>query len=223
MKGKIKRSVTQKELIYALLAAQEKQRTEIWLQIQENIRRILLAAKLFIDLGKTDEINQTKYLDMASDYISELIQEIGKMSKCLTSSSKNGLQELIKSINSAIKEFNAICPISIEFITKGLEECQLLERMQLDIFIIVQEQLSNIVRFSKASWARVGLTREGNVICLDIYDNGVGCDPNAVQAGDGSIEIGSRVESNSGRLEIISKPGEGYRLKVTMPLPADDT
>lgn len=221
MKGKIKQSVNQKELIYALLTAQENQQTEIWLQLQENIRRILLAAKLFIDLGKRDEINRTKYLDIASDYISEVIQEIGQMRKYLTSPSKNGVMQLIKSIESEIKEFSAICSISIEFITKDLEECRLLGKVQLDLFIIVQEQLSNIARYSKASRARVSLTREGNVICLDIYDNGVGCDPNAVQAGDGSIEIGSRVKSNSGHLEIISKPGKGYRLRVTLPLPGD--
>lgn len=53
---------------------------------------------------------------------------------------------------------------------------------------------------------------------FDISDNGEGCNILEEEKGVGIINIKSRVESYHGRVTIVSKPGEGYELKVVLPL-----
>jgi signal transduction histidine kinase len=53
---------------------------------------------------------------------------------------------------------------------------------------------------------------------LRISDNGKGYDPPADEQGMGNINIKSRVELYFGSVAIVSKPGEGYELKVILPL-----
>ena len=48
------------------------------------------------------------------------------------------------------------------------------EKLQLNIFRIVQEQLNNILKHAKASDATIDLSRQENKIILLISDNGEG-------------------------------------------------
>jgi len=108
--------------------------------------------------------------------------------------------------------------LKIEFQTTGVEEEDLDERLQLTIFRIVQEQLNNILKHAKATCATIHLTRPGNEIILLISDNGNGCTILEEEKGVGIINIRSRVELYHGKVTIVSLPGEGYALKVVLPL-----
>jgi len=108
--------------------------------------------------------------------------------------------------------------IKIKLQETVIEEESLDERLQLTIFRIVQEQLNNILKHAKATQASINLTRQGNEIILLITDNGKGCNTLAPEKGTGIINIRSRAELYHGNVTIVSKPGEGYELKVVLPL-----
>ena len=108
--------------------------------------------------------------------------------------------------------------LKIGFQTTGLDEETLDERLQLTIFRIVQEQLNNILKHAKATYATINLTRQGNEIVLLISDNGNGCKMLEEEKGVGIINIRSRVGLYHGKVTIVSMPGEGYALKVVLPL-----
>ena len=95
------------------------------------------------------------------------------------------------------------------------------DKMQVTIFRIVQEQLNNILKHSKATNASIRLSRHENDVTLAISDNGNGCDVSAEKAGVGIINIKSRAELYGGTVAITSKPGEGYELKVMLPYSDD--
>jgi signal transduction histidine kinase len=109
--------------------------------------------------------------------------------------------------------------LKIEFQTTGVEEEDLDERLQLTIFRIVQEQLNNILKHAKATCATINLTRLANKIILLISDNGNGCNILEEETGIGISNIKSRAELYHGKVTIVSLPGEGYALKVVLPLP----
>ncbi len=92
------------------------------------------------------------------------------------------------------------------------------EKLQLNIFRIVQEQLNNIVKHSRADHAIIEIIQQDDKIKLTISDNGLGYDTSEKRKGVGIRNIMSRAELYHGKVTIISKPGEGYELKVVLPV-----
>jgi signal transduction histidine kinase len=105
----------------------------------------------------------------------------------------------------------------------GLEE--LAPLVELTLFRLVQEALTNIRRHSAATRVRVDLRRQEGRVRAVISDNGVGFD--TAQSGLRSFGLRGmreRVRVLGGDLEIESEPGQGTQIVVDLPawLP-DDT
>jgi PAS domain S-box-containing protein len=207
----------QREITEAVLNAHENERTAIGKELHDNLNQILGAAKLYIELAKTDEEVREMCLDRSSGYIMKVIEEIRKISKTLASPSVH-LMGLIESIRNVIDDLVVVYPIRIEFHEGGIVEKELEEKLQLDILRIVQEQLNNVIKHANATLAIIHLNRRENEIILVISDNGEGCDTSIEKSGVGLINIRSRAESNHGWVTIASRPGEGYLLKVIFHL-----
>jgi signal transduction histidine kinase len=90
--------------------------------------------------------------------------------------------------------------------------------LALCLFRIAQEALQNAVRHSRAKAVSVGLTRSHDRLVLTIIDDGVGFDVEAVRRGLGLISMGERVEQVGGVWQIRSRPGDGTRLEVSVPV-----
>jgi PAS domain S-box-containing protein len=209
----------QKEITEAVLNAHENERTAIGKELHDNLNQILGAAKLYIEMAKTDEEVREMCLDRSSSYIMKVIEEIRKISKTLATPSVH-LMGLIESIRNVIDDLVVTYPIRIEFHEEGIIEKELDEKLQLDILRIVQEQLNNIIKHARASRATIHLARREIEITLIVSDNGDGCDTSIEKSGVGLINIRSRAEANRGWVSIVSRPGEGYTLKVILHLAA---
>jgi len=81
-------------------------------------------------------------------------------------------------------------------------------------YFVVAEGLTNIAKHSHASHAQVVVVRSGDVLSLEITDDGVGgADP----AGQGLSGLAARVAGVDGRLRVTSPPGGPTTLEVTLP------
>ena len=210
------RLTKQKEIIHAVLGAQERERSEIGKELHDNLNQILGAAKLYIELAKTDDENREMCLEKSSGFIVKVIEEIRRISKSF--SAPGMVMGLFESIKILLDDLIMAHALKIEFQTTGVDEDTLDERLQLTIFRIVQEQLTNILKHAKATCATINLTMLGKKIILLISDNGNGCDILQEEKGIGIMNIKSRVELYHGSVTIVSVPGEGYALKVVLPL-----
>jgi PAS domain S-box-containing protein len=74
----------QKEVSHAVLAAQEKERSEIGKELHENLNQVLGAAKLYIEMAKTDDENREMCLEKSSGFIVNVIDEIRRIAKTLS-------------------------------------------------------------------------------------------------------------------------------------------
>ena len=207
----------QKKITNAVLTAQENERAEIGKELHDNLNQILGATKLYIEMAKTDEVNRQMCLEKSSGYIVNVIEEIRKISKTLVAPGL-ALIGLVDSIKNLLEDSMMIHPMEIIFHEEGIDENDLNKKLQLNIFRIVQEQLNNILKHSKATHVIINLTQHANEIILLISDNGNGCDIYQEKTGVGIINIKSRAELCHGTTEIKSMPGEGYELKVVLPL-----
>jgi len=81
-------------------------------------------------------------------------------------------------------------------------------------YFVVAEGLTNIAKHSHASHAQVVVVRSGDVLSLEITDDGVGgADP----AGQGLSGLAARVAGVDGRLRVTSPPGGPTTLEVALP------
>lgn len=93
--------------------------------------------------------------------------------------------------------------------------------MAIQIFRIVQECLTNIVRHSQADKARVVLIIKESpeaVLNIAVSDNGKGCAPDKMKKGFGLLSIKERINSLNGEFTIVTQPGRGMRIDVKIPI-----
>ena len=98
--------------------------------------------------------------------------------------------------------------------------------LAIAVFRIFQEILSNVARHAHArrAWIRI-VVDDPPVLCLEVRDDGVGATPESLAAprSYGVQGIHERAAQFGGRATIDSAPGEGVRVRVTMPLVAGST
>jgi signal transduction histidine kinase len=125
---------------------------------------------------------------------------------------------LFGNIKILINDLSEIHPIKIYFKTENIEQGDLNDKMQLAIFRIVQEQINNILKHSKATHATIFLSLHHDEIILIISDDGEGWDETKGKPGVGLINIKSRAELYHGSSAVDSSPGKGFELKVVLHL-----
>jgi PAS domain S-box-containing protein len=86
------------------------------------------------------------------------------------------------------------------------------------LYRVAQEALRNISKHAKASDAEVKLAITGQTIQLSIADSGDGFDTSDEKSGLGLHSMRERVELVGGGFSIMSGPGSGTRIVVSVPL-----
>lgn len=92
------------------------------------------------------------------------------------------------------------------------------------VFRVVRELLTNVIKHAQASRVDIFITKEGPFLQLQVEDDGVGFPTDDLGArvgkstGFGLFSIRERLSSLGGRLEIASRPGQGTRVSITIPL-----
>jgi PAS domain S-box-containing protein len=88
--------------------------------------------------------------------------------------------------------------------------------IEVAIYYVVAECLTNIARYSEATGATIRLSEESGHALVEVADNGVG--GATPDAGSGIRGLVDRIEALDGSLEIRSEPGQGTRIQVKIPL-----
>jgi signal transduction histidine kinase len=91
--------------------------------------------------------------------------------------------------------------------------------VETQLFRIAQEALTNIARHSGATEVLVALAELGNILRLTVADNGKGMKPRPDSIGIGLVGMRARARVAGGTLSLESRPGEGVRISVEIPLP----
>ena len=91
----------------------------------------------------------------------------------------------------------------------------------LNLYRAIQESFSNILKHSGARHVSIRLERDVHEIQLHIEDDGRGFDPDRLPEnanGLGLKNIGERIQSLHGKVNLESEPGHGTRIVITMPI-----
>ena len=168
-------------------------------------------------MARKGSTNRQQYINTSCDFIEDVITKIRTIAKNLVIPGTH-IIGLLDNIRNLIGDLSSIHPVKIELHAAGINEKELDENLQLNIFRIVQEQLTNILKHAKATRATIHLTRQANEMVLLISDNGKGCNLSKESTGVGILNIHNRAELLHGRVTIVSELGKGFELKVELPL-----
>lgn len=209
----------QKLVAQAVVNAQEKERADIGKELHDNVNQILSTAKLYLELARTEEEERLDLINRSTDNISSAINEIRSISRSLVPPSVGDLG-LIDSIEDLVENTRATKKLQVSFDYAGEIDDVLDEKRKLMLFRIVQEQVNNVLRHSKATHLHIGLTVADNIIDLWINDDGEGFDMEKVKLkkGVGLSNIISRAELFNGRVTIKTAPGKGCSLNISIPI-----
>ena len=89
----------------------------------------------------------------------------------------------------------------------------------LEIYRIVQEAMTNIVRHSGATKSEVSIfPRDPHELLLIVRDNGRGLSSAVIRRGFGLLGMRERVASLDGRFQLMSEPGQGLEIQISLPI-----
>lgn len=92
-------------------------------------------------------------------------------------------------------------------------------QMEISLFRMVQEALNNIAKHAKASAVDVILDDNDEFVILTIRDNGIGMPERTGQRSTthGLRGMRERASYLGGKIEIVSAPSQGTRIRITIP------
>ena len=100
-----------------------------------------------------------------------------------------------------------------------LQSLPLADSVQITVYRLVQEALTNIAKYARAGSVTVRLRAHGNAARLSVEDDGQGFDPAVPRhSTHGLMGMRYRVEAVAGRFDIHSAPGQGTRIDAELPL-----
>jgi len=136
----------------------------------------------------------------------------------------NDLQEFSRGVHPAILARGGLgpalmalarrSPIPVELNVRA--DRRLGERLEVTIYFVVSEALTNAAKHAQASMVQIDLTLSESSVRLVIRDDGAGgADP---ERGSGLIGLIDRIETVGGKLEVVSPPGKGTTLTAEIPV-----
>lgn len=93
--------------------------------------------------------------------------------------------------------------------------------LQTTVYRIVQESLNNARKHASSDRVRVTVGRPPDRVTVSVEDFGCGFDPTTASEGFGLLGIRERARLAGGECTLDSTPGRGTRVRVWLPVPAE--
>jgi len=212
------KTLFENQITKAIIKTQEDERYEIGRELHDNVCQILAAAQMTLGvLKKSSSQPNIEYFNLCQEYVSLASKEIRSLSHQLAPVFFDD-KSIKETLNMLLTSFNIDNKYKIsQYYGPVLDEYSLSQEIQLNIYRVLQEQLTNIVKHSNASSIEVRLD-VNKALHFQISDNGVGFDVTTFKSGIGLANIKKRVELISGEITINSSPNKGCTIHIEIPL-----
>ena len=123
---------------------------------------------------------------------------------------------LLPALESLLNDTARISGLQVE---QDLQAVALSADAQLTVYRVVQESITNALKYAQATRLTVGLRTEGQEAVLTFRDNGCGMalvKPSRSTHGIRGMRF--RLEASGGSLQVASEPGQGVSLTARLPL-----
>jgi len=200
--------------IESVIYAQEEERQRIAKDLHDGIIQQLTSLKF--GLKKIFENNEDENSKKIFSQLEESTSELRNISHQMMPKALNDLGVVAAIEDMLNKSLNPV-NINFNFETFGITE-RLKQNIEITLFRVCQELINNIIKHSKANQASVQLFKSGNNIMLIVEDNGIGMNTSKISEGIGLMNISSRLDTVSGKVNFEPSPNSGTLATVKIPL-----
>ncbi len=215
------------EEIYTLMLSNQEEIEEvrksvkrnIALDLHDNILNRLASTRLnlFAITRKQDEetikkaIDQVEAIRVIEQEIRAFSHELYNDSVLSKSNFKNILEEFVKSQREIYSfECNLLYDDAINDMSPEIK---------MNVYRIIQEAFNNINKYANPTIVNLHLNvKDGNILLLEIIDNGIGFNVKKVKQGIGLKNMKSRTETIKGELLIESEKNKGTHIQLKVKL-----
>ncbi len=213
----------QLESVSAMLEGQEKERKRLAAELHDRLGSILSLVKMYF--SSLDDDIKVKQPELHASFTegNQFIDDAFKEVRAIIREMKDGTisgEGLEKDLLELLSKINKL---GIEIKSRIELDKKLDTIVEMNVYRIVQEALSNSLKYSKAQLIELELSDKERLEVM-IKDNGVGFNPNKIpQKEDGDLSYGvgnmeNRVKLLGGEFKLISKDGQGVTIDIHIPL-----
>ncbi len=163
------------------LVAQEGERRRIARELHDEAGQLLTSLLVGLrSLEDSTEIADCKSLGRKMREITaQAIDEVGRLARGLhpTALDDHGLGA---ALSRYVEEYSTTHRIAVQLSVHGLKSQKLSPAVQIALYRILQETLTNVARHSRAKTARVELRHSARALQMSVIDDGAGFDTKAV-------------------------------------------
>ena len=218
---KLSSALKEQELheIDKILEGQEKERIKIANDLHDDLGSVLATLKLnFQNLKQHDTDNSTELYSKTDQLLEEAYQKV----RGIAHTKNAGVianQGLLTAINNIAEKVSIPGKLNVEVVAFGLED-RLENTLEVTIFRMIQEILTNAVKYAEASEITIHLTQHDDSLNIIIEDNGKGFNPKKINKKDGMglPNIEKKVEQVGGVFTIDSFESRGTSIIIDIPL-----
>ncbi len=207
-----------------LSQAEESERKRIARELHDQVGQNLTALGINLNMlrAQLSDVLTREIDSRLNDSLNLLEETVAKIRDVMTDLRPSVLDDygLMAAIRWYGEQFSNRTGIGI--VVGGREfKPRLTPEVEIALFRIVQELLTNVAKHAVASRVTLSLVEKGERVSLTITDNGIGFDPiisdrSGREKGWGLLNIRERAESIGGKLTVESKPGQGTHVKIDM-------
>jgi signal transduction histidine kinase len=195
-----------------IVRAGDDQRRKLERNLHDGAQQRLVSLALQLRLAKaqlnTNLEGAATSLQAATDELDLALEELRELARGLHPGAltQHGLPNAVAVLGGRL-------PIDVQI---DAPEERFPDNVEATAYYIISEALTNVVKHARANCANVKIRRDGDVLRLQVTDDGRGgADP---AAGSGILGLRDRAEASAGTLFVVSPPGKGTTVTAQLPL-----
>jgi signal transduction histidine kinase len=211
-----------------LVHAQENERRRIGRDLHDEIGQALMTIKL--DQGAIERSGQlsgaaANALAEARSTTDHAIQAVRDLSQLLHPPMLDDFG-LAVTLDAYVRSFSKRTGVHTELVTDRMD-ARLASALELCVYRVVQEALTNVAKHAHATSCRVYLQRLPYSLLVTVEDDGKGMEPEQVDGketgrGVGLVGVRERVSRLGGTVQLEAPADKGTRLTIELPVTSGD-
>jgi len=214
------RTASLTELANHLQQVREDERGHLARELHDELGALLTAAKLDVARLKSRvDVNAPEIAERLRHLTETLNSGIALKRRIIEDLRPSSLFNLglTASLEILTREFSERSTVEVDV---NLETVDLPDTVQLTIYRMVQESLTNIGKYANARKVLVAVHNYPTHVSVQIRDDGEGFETSKINpAAHGLVGMRHRVEAAGGRLTVTSNPGDGTLVSAILPHP----
>jgi len=212
-----------RELTSQVIHAQEDERKRIARELHDDTAQVLFAQLLRLTALKGSEHEEVrKVAESLESSTVDAIEGVRRLALELRPPTLDDLG-LEAALGGLAQRYGEQHGLTVAYEWRGSRE-RLHEELELILYRIAQEALTNVVKHARATHVNIVLDRGQHHVALKVTDNGIGFDPAALTARDerglglGIFGMVERTALVGGTLKVIPEVPRGVSIVAVVPL-----